>query len=133
MGPVAKEDLALFRAALAGEHNINGFSNCKLQARLYRRPPADAKRGCQRTSRLIIKLRGHGFIAKVPRRRHETSAAVASTFDPTPASEPYQGNTPRQRPQRMAEGTRLRAWVQGAPGRRLGPGRLNLDPPPRDT
>ncbi len=72
LNPVAKDDLALFRAALAGEHMINGFSNRHLQARLYRRPPADAteaKRRCQRTSRLITKLRGHGLVAKVPRRR----------------------------------------------------------------
>ena len=72
LNPVGKEDLALFRAALAGEHLINGFSNRHLQARLYRRPPADAteaKRRCQRTSRLIAKLRGHGLVAKVPRRR----------------------------------------------------------------
>ncbi|MGC8628408.1 MAG: hypothetical protein ACP5VR_12830, partial [Acidimicrobiales bacterium] len=72
LNPIATEDLALFRATLAGEHLVNGFSNRNLQARLYRRPPADAteaKRRCQRTSRLITKLRGHGFIAKVPRRR----------------------------------------------------------------
>ena len=72
LNPVAKEDLALFRAALAGEHMINGFSNRHLQARLYHRPPADAteaKRRCQRTSRLITKLRAHILVAKVPRPR----------------------------------------------------------------
>ena len=39
LNPVAKEDLALFPAALAGEHLVNGFSNRHLQARLYRKPP----------------------------------------------------------------------------------------------
>jgi len=72
LNPVGKDDLALFRATLAGEHLVNGFSNRNLQACLYRRPPADAteaKRRCRRTSCLTTKLRGRGFIAKVPRRR----------------------------------------------------------------
>ena len=72
LNPIGKDDLALFRAALAGEHLINGFRNTHLQARLYTRPPrdeAEAKRRCAKTSRLIVKLRGHGLVAKVPRRR----------------------------------------------------------------
>ena len=72
LNPIGHDDLALFRAALAGEHIINGFRNRDLQARLYHRPPRDdteAKRRCARTSRLIVKLRGHGLVAKVPRRR----------------------------------------------------------------
>jgi hypothetical protein len=43
-----------------------------LTARLYRRPAHDrnqAHRRCQRVSRLIVKLRGHALIAKVPRAR----------------------------------------------------------------
>ena len=62
----------MFRAALAGEHLINGFCNAHIQARLYPQPPrddAEAKRRCARTSRPIAKLRGHGLVAKVPRRR----------------------------------------------------------------
>jgi hypothetical protein len=72
LNPIGGDDLALFRAALAGEHLINGFRNTHLQARLYTRPPRDdteAKRRCAKTSRLITKLRGHGLVAKVPRRR----------------------------------------------------------------
>jgi hypothetical protein len=72
LNPISRHDLALFRAALAGEHTIVGFRNIDLQRRLYRRPaadPAEARRCCQRTSRLIAKLRGHGLVAKVPRRR----------------------------------------------------------------
>jgi hypothetical protein len=37
-----------------------------------RRPPADqdeAHRRCERVSRLIVKLRGHGLVAKIPRAR----------------------------------------------------------------
>ena len=70
--PLNPADLALFRAALAGEHNIVGFRNHDLVARLYPRPavdPQEARRRCERVSRLIIKLRGHGLIAKVPRAR----------------------------------------------------------------
>ena len=60
------------RLRLAGEHTINGFANRDLQQRLYPRPPRDdteAKRRCAHTSRQIAKLRGHGLLAKVPRRR----------------------------------------------------------------
>jgi hypothetical protein len=70
--PLNPGALALFRAALAGEHVIVGFRNGDLTSRLYRRPPADrdeAHRRCERVSRLIVKLRGHGLIAKVPRSR----------------------------------------------------------------
>lgn len=66
--PVSAEDCALFAAAMAGEHLLNGFRNHDLVARLY--PAAahssqEAKRRCARVSRLIAKLRGHGLIAKV--------------------------------------------------------------------
>jgi hypothetical protein len=70
--PINRADLALFRAVLAGEHTIVGFRNHHIAARLYPRPPdsvQDAHRRCQRVSRLIVKLRGHGLIAKVPRAR----------------------------------------------------------------
>ena len=70
--PLTPADLALFRAVLSGEHAINGFKNRDLARRLYRRPPHDpdeAHRRCERVSRLIVKLRGHGLVAKVPRSR----------------------------------------------------------------
>jgi hypothetical protein len=70
--PLSATDLALFKAAMVGQHNIVGFRNADLTVRLYRRPPADsaeAHRRCERVSRLIVKLRGHGRIAKVPRAR----------------------------------------------------------------
>lgn len=68
--PLSPNDLALFKAAMAGQHNISGFRNADLTKRLYRRPPVDkdeARRRCERVSRLIVKLRGHGLVAKVPR------------------------------------------------------------------
>jgi hypothetical protein len=72
LNPINRDDLALFRAVLAGEHAICGFSNKEVTRRLHLRPPADERetlRRCQRTSRLIVKLRGHGLVAKIPRRR----------------------------------------------------------------
>jgi hypothetical protein len=70
--PLRPADRQLFRALLAGGHNIVGFRNADLVARLYRRPPAnqtEAHRRCARVSRLIAKLRGHGLVAKVPHQR----------------------------------------------------------------
>ena len=70
--PLTPADLALFRAAMAGEHAITGFRNGDIARRLYRRPARDrdeAHRRCERVSRLIVKLRGHGLVAKVPRSR----------------------------------------------------------------
>ena len=71
--PLTPADLALFRAVMTGDHAINGFRNKDLTRRLYRRPPYDADeahRRCERVSRLIVKLRGHGvLVAKVPRSR----------------------------------------------------------------
>jgi hypothetical protein len=72
LNPVARGDTGLFRAVLAGEHTITGFRNKDIAARIYPTPPAnrrEAKRRCQRVSRLIAKLRGHGLVAKVPHRR----------------------------------------------------------------
>ncbi len=70
--PLSPNDLALFRAVIAGEHAIVGFRNADITRRLYRRPAVDreeAHRRCERVSRLIVKLRGHGLVAKVPRAR----------------------------------------------------------------
>ena len=70
--PLSPNDLALFRAVMAGEHAIRGFRNADITARLYRRPAADrdeAHRRCERVSRLIVKMRGHGLVAKIPRAR----------------------------------------------------------------
>ena len=70
--PLNPADLALFKAAMAGQHTISGFRNSDLVTHLYRRPAADrdeAHRRCERVSRLIRKLRGHRLVAKVPRAR----------------------------------------------------------------
>lgn len=83
LNPIGPDDLALFRAALAGEHTIVGFRNSDLTRRLHPRPAAtdaETRRRCQRTSRLIAKLRGHGLVAKVPRRRLYRVTAYGQRF-----------------------------------------------------
>ena len=70
--PVTPENVALFKALLAGEFAINGFRNNDLQTKLYVSAPKDeqdATRRTHRVSRLISKLRGHGLIAKVKNSR----------------------------------------------------------------
>jgi len=70
--PLSCNDLALFRAVLAGEPTLTRFRNHHLADHLYPRPPEsieEAHRRCQRVSRLIVKLRAHGLVAKVPRAR----------------------------------------------------------------
>jgi hypothetical protein len=63
---------------MAGENSIRGFRNNDIAGRLYPRPPHDkdeAHRRCERVSRLIVKLRGHGLVAKVPHaRRYRVTA-----------------------------------------------------------
>ncbi|MDA8331384.1 MAG: hypothetical protein M0027_09310 [Candidatus Dormibacteraeota bacterium] len=76
--PLAPHDLAIFRAVLAGENTLIGFANRDLARRLYPKPardPAEARRRCAATSRLIAKLRGHGLVRKLPRRRRYRSTA----------------------------------------------------------
>ena len=70
--PLTKEDLALFRSVMAGEHAIVGFRNHDIADRLYPLPARDDdeyRRRCARVSRLIAKLRGHGLVAKVRSQR----------------------------------------------------------------
>jgi hypothetical protein len=70
--PLTRADLALFKAALAGENTIVGFRNNDLTNRLHPRPPStdqEARRRSARTSRQITKLRGHGLVTKVKDQR----------------------------------------------------------------
>lgn len=72
LNPVSSQDCRVFEAVLAGEHAISGLRNRDIRARLYHSQPAtpeEAKRRCARISRLLVKLRGHGLLAKVPGRR----------------------------------------------------------------
>ena len=70
--PVTAEDCALFTAALAGEHALNGFRNKDVQTRLYpshAASPLERQKRSARVTRLLAKLRGHGLIAKVKASR----------------------------------------------------------------
>lgn len=69
--------------SLAGAHAIAGFRNKHIPRRLYPRPPKDqteALRRCQRTSRQIAKLRGHGLVAKIPRTRRYRVTTYGQRF-----------------------------------------------------
>ena len=70
--PVAAEDTTLFAAVLAGEHQLNGFRNKDLQARLFSTPARtdqEQRRRSAHVTRWIAKLRGHGLVAKVKASR----------------------------------------------------------------
>jgi len=72
LNPVGEDDCQVFAALLDGANAISGFRNRDLQARLYSRDASsslETRRRCNRVSRLITKLRGHGLVAKVPGRR----------------------------------------------------------------
>lgn len=72
LNPLRKDDVALFAAALRGEHFIHGFRNRDLAAHLnlscaqdsHQRKPHSA-----RITRLIQLLHAHHLIAKIPRSR----------------------------------------------------------------
>jgi hypothetical protein len=70
--PVDQPDLKLFRAVLDGANTINGFKNKDITNKLNPRPAKtkeEVLRRCAKTSRQIAKLRGHGLVAKIPKRR----------------------------------------------------------------
>lgn len=57
---------------MVGGHVLNGFRNRDLRKWLYRSDPStrrEDRRRCERISRLIAKLRGHGLVHKVPGSR----------------------------------------------------------------
>jgi hypothetical protein len=69
---LGRDDQALFRAALRGEHAVRGFRNGELALFLFGpRPedPSERRRRCGRVSRRIQLLRAHGLVAKYPRSR----------------------------------------------------------------
>jgi hypothetical protein len=76
--PLARADRDLFRALLAGEHFIHGFSNKELRAKFRELgvdQPSDPSRQSGHTSRLLARLHAYGLVAKVPRsRRWKVSA-----------------------------------------------------------
>lgn len=72
LNPLRNDDLALFAAALRGEHFIHGFRNRDLAAHLNLRhvqDPRERKRQSARITRLLHLLHAHHLIAKIPRTR----------------------------------------------------------------
>jgi len=72
LNPLRKDDVALFAAALHGEHFIHGFRNREIAAQLnirYSNDPLERKRQSARVTRLIQLLHAHRLIAKIPRSR----------------------------------------------------------------
>jgi hypothetical protein len=70
--PLSRDDQALFRAVLRGEHAVRGFRTGEVAERLYGpRPkdPAQRRRRSGQVSRRISLLRAHGLVAKFPRSR----------------------------------------------------------------
>jgi len=69
--PVDRDTSTLYLAVLVGSNILNGFRNSDIANNIE--PLAttrrDRKRRCERTSRLIAKLRAHGLVCKVPRSR----------------------------------------------------------------
>jgi len=70
--PLRKDDVALFAAALRGEHFIHGFRNRDLATHLNlpdAQDPHQRKRHSARITRLLQLLHAHHLIAKIPRSR----------------------------------------------------------------
>lgn len=76
--PLARCDRDLFRALLAGEHFIQGFSNQQLRAKLSAlgvHLPSDSRSQSSFISRMLARLHTYGLVAKIPRsRRWKVSA-----------------------------------------------------------
>lgn len=69
--PARREDVALFRAVLQGDHLLHGFRNRDVRCQ-FCAPPGDAqerRRQAAKVGRLLKRLHVRGLIAKVPRTR----------------------------------------------------------------
>jgi hypothetical protein len=69
--PADPNDAKLFAAVLRGEHLITGFRNRNVREALFGTSPdpITARHQSARVSRLLARLRAHGYIAKVPHTR----------------------------------------------------------------
>lgn len=72
INPLRQDDLALLKAAMRGEHCLNGLRNRDLAAALGLSKPQDqaqARRQSARVTRKLHLLHAHGLIARIPRSR----------------------------------------------------------------
>ena len=71
--PVARDEVQIFRALLAGQHMIRGFSNPDIRQILKDSPHlngvADSKRQSSKVSRILNRCHAHELIAKIPHSR----------------------------------------------------------------
>jgi hypothetical protein len=70
--PARREDLALFRAVLDGDHLLRGLRNADIRQRLYSAQPtstAERRRQSAAVSRQLKRLHVRGLIVKVPHSR----------------------------------------------------------------
>src|SRR2546427_4132711 len=71
--PVARDEVQIFRALLAGQHMIRGFSNPDIRQILKDSPHlngiADPKRRSAKTTRILNRCHAHQLIAKIPHSR----------------------------------------------------------------
>ena len=70
---VARDEVQIFRALLAGQHMIRGFTNPDLR-QIFKDSPhlkdiADPKRQSAKITRLLNRCHAHGLIAKIPHSR----------------------------------------------------------------
>ena len=71
LNPANEDDVKLLAAVMRGEHLLQGFRNKDIREQLYE-PAAnrrDGLRQSQKVGRLLVLLRAHKLIAKVPRSR----------------------------------------------------------------
>jgi len=72
--PLSSEDTQLFKAMMAGEHCIRGFTNADIRTPLedsshLRDLAHDPKRQSAKVSRILSRFHAHKLIAKIPRTR----------------------------------------------------------------
>jgi hypothetical protein len=69
--PARREDVALFRAILQGDHLLHGFRNGHIRQQLFAatEDPRERRRQAAAVGRLLKRLHVRGLIAKVPRTR----------------------------------------------------------------
>ncbi len=69
--PLAKDDQALFKSVIRGEHCISGFRNKDIRRQLFptKSDVHQTKKNSSKVSRLLKRLHVHGLVAKIPRSR----------------------------------------------------------------
>jgi hypothetical protein len=72
--PLCREDIQLFKAMMAGEHNIRGLSNLDIRSLLDHTPHLrelahDPRKQSAKVSRILSRFHAHKLIAKIPHTR----------------------------------------------------------------